>query len=153
MLESFSLTGGHHFVHLGVQKGPQGASGAWTSLSGLWQDWGNGGPLPFTGSVDKLIDFISVSHTTPNPCWPDIHMFAVQRIMLLLSSVSLFFLLQFLSLSLPPQFTFLFLLLCFLSTTLSLFIYLPRSVPSFSPSEGSILNLARPCPSRSWRSP
>lgn len=33
-----------------------------------------------TGSVDKLIDFISVSNTTPNPCWPDIHMFIVQRI-------------------------------------------------------------------------
>lgn len=138
------MTGGHHFVHLSVQKGALGGSGAWTSLSGQWQDWGNGGAPPFFGSVDKLIDFIFVSNATPNPYWPDIHMFYVQR-RLLPSSVALFFLLQFLSLSPPPHFFYHFL-------ALSLFISLFRSGPSFTPFEASILNLARPCPSRGWHS-
>lgn len=143
LLEGFSLTGGHHFVHLSVQKGPfgglEGLDVSVRAVAGLGQ---RGAPL-LTGSVDKLIDFISVSHTTPNPYWPDIHMFTVQRITLPPSSVSLFFLPQFLS---PTTFFF-----CLYFFYISFTLYLSPSLRS--PLKGNILNLARPCLSRRWRSP
>lgn len=111
------MTGGHHFVHLSVQKGPfgglEGLDVSVRAVAGLGQ---RGAPL-LTGSVDKLIDFISVSHTTPNPYWPDIHMFTVQRITLPPSSVSLFFLPQFFS---PTTFFCLFVFLLHLFHSLSL---------------------------------
>ncbi len=95
------------------------------AVAGLGQ-WG--APL-LTGSVDKLIDFISVSHTTPNPYWPDIHMFTVQRIMPLPSSVSLFFTFSFFlshHISCVSHLSFFH---CVLSTSLSLFISLSLSFP------------------------
>ena len=121
LLEGFSLTGGHHFVHLSVQKGPlgglEGLDVSVRAVAGLGQ---RGAPL-LTGSVDKLIDFISISHTTPNPYWPDIHMFTVQRITLPPSSVSLFFFLpQFLSPTTFIFFLFVFLLHLFHSLSLPL---------------------------------
>lgn len=71
-----------------------------------------------TGSADKLIDFISVSHTTPTPYWPDIHMFTDQGIVLPPSRLS-FGLFLFLShcISCVPNLSS---LCCVLSTSLSL---------------------------------
>lgn len=110
-------------------------------MAGLGQ-WG---APQLAGSVDKLIDFISVSHTTSNPYWPDIHMFTVQRIMLLPSSVLCFFFFSSFNFSfLRPHFscfTVVFLLLCFVYFSFTL--YLPPWLhPSFSPFKGSILYLA-----------
>lgn len=79
-------------VSTGNPSGPRGMDVSVRAVARLGR-WG--APL-LTGSVGKLIDFISVSHTTPNPYWPDIHMFTVQRIMGLPSPVYLFFLFHFL---------------------------------------------------------
>lgn len=73
-------------VSTGNPSGPRGMDVSVRAVARLGR-WG--APL-LAGSVGKLIDFISVSHTTPNPYWPDIHMFTVQRIMGLPSPVYLF---------------------------------------------------------------
>ena len=73
-------------VSVGDPWGPQGLNVSVRTVARLGQ-WG--APL-LTGSVDKLINFISVSHTMPKPYWPDIHIFAVWRINLL-HLLSLFF--------------------------------------------------------------
>lgn len=92
---------------------------------------GQRGAAPLTGSVDKLIDFISVSHATPNLHWLDIHMFTVQRIIVL----SLFSLFLFLShhISHVSHLSF---FRCVLSTSLSLFISLFLHSISLSPPFG-----------------
>ncbi|KAK5868329.1 hypothetical protein PBY51_009356 [Eleginops maclovinus] len=49
VLEGFSLTGGHHFVHLSVQKGPLGASGPGRLCQGCGRTeaaGGGGGAVP-----------------------------------------------------------------------------------------------------------
>lgn len=44
VLEGFSLTGGHHFVHLSVQKGPLGASRPGRLCQGCGRTGAMGGP-------------------------------------------------------------------------------------------------------------
>lgn len=40
MFENFSLTEGHHFVHLSVHMGPQETLRPGRLCQRLWQDWG-----------------------------------------------------------------------------------------------------------------
>ena len=108
--------------------GPLGLDVSVRAVAGVGQ-WG---PPLLNGSADKLIDFISVSHTTPNPYWPDIHMFTAQRIMLLPSSVYLFVSFSLFQFFLISPTTFLLLLICLLFVMFCLqpllcFISLPYS--------------------------
>lgn len=75
MLESFRLTGGRCLVHLSAQ-GPTKDTSVW-AVAGP----GRRGVSLLTGSVNKLIDFISSSHRTVKPHCPySIYMPVVERI-------------------------------------------------------------------------
>lgn len=124
LLEGFSLTGGHHFVHLSVQKGPLEASGPGRLCQCCGRTGAMGGPtahwvsgqanrfhLRFTHSAKPLLAWYSHVH-----CSEDYapHIFC--------PSFFLFQLLFYFS-----CFSFVFLLLYFvyrLSSALSLFLFL-----------------------------
>lgn len=98
MPESFSLTGGHHLVHLSVQ-GPTKDTSVW-AVAGL----GRWGVSLFSGSVNKLIDFISGSHSSLKPYCPyGIYMLTVERVTF--PNFYVFLLLYFLTL---PETSFIF---------------------------------------------
>lgn len=111
-------------VSIGDPWGPQGLNVSVRTVARLGR-WG--APL-LTGSVDKLINFISVLHTMSKPYWPDIHMFTVWRINLLHLLSLLFFLSFSVSFSFFPS-HYLSLSFTFFSTVVHtlghLLLYLP----------------------------
>lgn len=148
VLEGFSLTGGHHFVHLSVQKGPLGALGPGRLCQCCGRTGAMGGPAAHWVSGQANRFYLRFTHhAKPLLAWYS-HVHCSEDYAPSIFCRSLFFLFHFVSLSLPPHFlcfSFVFHPLCFgyiSFTPLPLPLFLPPSISLSPPFGVCILNLA-----------